>query len=100
MNQHGKITSINTKDKKDRSEESINTSQPVDIYFERINDIVQFDDDNKMLYTTKKTLHTILHTTLTSAQYLYNINEWLREAALENIWKIQEFILRGGSRHA
>ena len=64
MDIHGKTTPIDIMDNKYWMEESTDTYQPIDVYFKRIDNSVQFGAYEKTPYKTDQILQMVYHATL------------------------------------
>ena len=72
---------IDIKDNKYQTEESIDTLQPIDIYFNHINGVFKFAAERKTMYTTDTILQTVYHATVTTILYSDNMKAWKRKMA-------------------
>ena len=66
MDQYGEIMPIYIMDNKDRMEESIGTSRPIDVYFKHIDDSAKFLANVKSSYTNEQILQTVYHSMMTT----------------------------------
>ena len=82
MDLYKKIMKTKIDDNKGQTKYSINTSQPINIYFNRIDDAIQLLGYGKTPYTSNQILHMVYHTTLTTGLYADKMKAWRRKPAM------------------
>ena len=69
LDQYGKITTVNLESNNQRMNEPIDSSLPIDEYFERIYDCVQYSDDGKTPYTAVQLIQKAYHAVLENLEF-------------------------------
>jgi hypothetical protein len=67
----------------------INSTQPIDIYFQKVDDCVQYAADGQVAFTPDQILQTAYHAVSTSGYYNDACKEWRKKPAQNKTW--QEF---------
>jgi len=86
LDRYGKITPADIADNQKRFEDPIDNTQPIDVYFQRIDECIQYADDGHVAYTTEQTLQTAYHTVSTTGQYNDACKEWRKKPAIDKTW--------------
>lgn len=86
MDRYGKISPSALKENEDAMKEPIDTSVPIDVYFKRIDDAVQFAADGDTPFTTEQILHTAFHAILTTGLYTDEAKAWRKKDAADKTW--------------
>ena len=79
LHRYGKITATDMKENKQKMEEPIDTSEPIDKYFKRIDDCAQFATDANTAFTTEQILQTAYYAIKTTGLYTDACKEWRRK---------------------
>ena len=66
--------------------EPIITTQPIDIYFKRIDGTVQYAADDNVAFTTEQTLQTAYHDVSTTGYYNEACKEWRQKPENNKTW--------------
>jgi hypothetical protein len=64
----------------------IDSTQPINIFFQRIDDCVQYADDGQVAFTAKQILQMAYHAVSTSGYYNDACKEWRKKAAIDKTW--------------
>ena len=76
MQRYGKITPLAIKNNKTRMEEPLDTSQPVEVYFQRIDDCLQFSADAESPFSAQQTLEIEYYAVSASGLYSDGCKAW------------------------
>ena len=87
MDIYGNITAANLKANETCINEALDNSRPIDVFFQRIDDAVQYADDGKIPFTAKKILQTAFHSVNDTGLYWEACKEWRQKADQEKTWK-------------
>jgi uncharacterized protein (DUF433 family) len=87
LDRYGKITPADITACKQQINEPIDASQPIDVYFQQINDCIQYADDGKVAFTTDQILQTTYHAISTSGFYNNACKEWRKKPAADKTWQ-------------
>jgi hypothetical protein len=66
----------------------IDSTQPIDIYFKRIDDCIQYADDGHVPFTIHQILQTTYHAVSTSGYYNEACKEWRRRPPNQKTWAL------------
>ena len=69
LDRYGKITAAYVEECKKQMNEPIDSTQPINMYFKRINNTVQYADNGNVTFTTEKILQTTYHAVSSSGYY-------------------------------
>ena len=83
---YGKFTTKNLKENKDRMDTPIETYQPISVYFTIFDDAIQFANDSKKSFTTRKVLQTAFLEVLQKGEYNYEFKEWNQNSSADKSW--------------
>ena len=86
LDRYGKITSADITKCKHRMEEPLDTTEPIDVYFEKIDDCVQYAADGRVAFTTDQILQTGYNAISTSGVYHDACKEWRRKQPADKTW--------------
>ena len=86
MQRYGKITPLACKQNKTRFEEPLDTSQPIDVYFRRIDDCLQFAVDAKSPFSMQQTLETVYYAISASGLYVDGCKAWRKRNQNTKTW--------------
>lgn len=86
MDRYGKITVGDLKANKERMEEPIDPSLPIDMYFKRIDDAVQYAADADTPYSAKQILQTAMHAMLSTGDYMEACTKWEEKEDDDKTW--------------
>ena len=87
LHRYGKITATDMKENKQKMEEPIDTSEPIDKYFKRIDDCAQFATDANTAFTTEQILQTAYYAITTTGLYTDACKEWRRKPEDQKTWE-------------
>ena len=79
LHRYSKITATDMKENKQKMEEPIDTSQPIDKYFKRIDDCAQFATDANTAFATEQILQTVYYDITTIGLYTDACKVWRRK---------------------
>ena len=86
MQRYGKITPLAIKNNKTKMEEPLDTSQPIDVYFQRIDDCLQFAADAESPFSAQQTLETAYYALSASGLYTDGCKAWRKRNANTKTW--------------
>jgi hypothetical protein len=86
LDRYGKITPADIAECKSRMNDPIDPTQPIDQYFRKIDDCVQYAADGQVAFTPDQILQTSYHAVSTSGHYNDACKEWRRKAAIDKTW--------------
>jgi hypothetical protein len=66
--------------------EPIDATQPINIFFQRIDRCVQYADDGQVAFTAKQILQMTYHAVSTLGYYNDACKEWRKTAAINKTW--------------
>jgi hypothetical protein len=87
LDRYGKITPADIAACKQRINEPIDASQPIDVYFQKIDDCIQYADDGQVAFTTGQILQTTYHAISTSGFYNDACKEWRKKPPADKNWR-------------
>ena len=64
------------KENESRINGALDNSVPIDVFFQRIDDAVQYADDGKTPFTAKQILQTVFHSVNATGSYPEACKEW------------------------
>ena len=86
MDRYGNITSNDLKANEARINEALDNSIPIDVFFQRIDDAVQYADDGKNPFTAKQILQTAFHSVNATGLYREACKEWRQKSDQDKTW--------------
>ena len=86
MQRYGNITSLARKQNKNRMEEPLDTSQPIDVYFRRIDDCLQFAVDANTPFSQEQTMETVYYAVSASGLYTDGCKAWRKRVSSTKTW--------------
>jgi hypothetical protein len=86
LDRYGKITPADIESCKRRMIEPIDSSQPIDLFFQRIDDCVQYADNGQVAFTPEQILQTAYHAVSPSGHYNDACKEWRKKPAVDKTW--------------
>ena len=69
MDRYGNITAADLKNNDKRLNQPVDSSQPIDVLFQRVNDAVQYANDGNNPYTANQVLQTAFHAVNSTGLY-------------------------------
>jgi hypothetical protein len=87
LDRYGKITPVDIAACKQRINEPIDASQPIDVYFQKIDDCIQYADHGQVAFTTGQILQTTYHAISTSGFYNDACEEWRKKPPADKNWR-------------
>jgi uncharacterized protein (DUF433 family) len=88
LDRYGKITPADIAACKTEMIAPIDSTQPIDLYFKRIDDCIQYADDGQVPFTNDQILQTTYHAVSTSGYYTEACKEWRRRPLLQKTWAL------------
>ena len=86
MQRYGNITPLARKQNKTRLEEPLDTSQPIDVYFKRVDDCVQFAVDAGTPFSAEQILETVYYAVSASGLYTDGCKQWRKRNNNTKTW--------------
>jgi hypothetical protein len=86
LDRYGKITPADIEECKRRMNEPIDTTQPIDVYFHKIDDCIQYAADGKVAFTPEQIAQTTYHAISTSGMYNDACREWRKKPTIDKTW--------------
>ena len=86
LDRYGKITPADVEECKKQMNEPIDATQPIAIYFKRIDDTVQYAANGNVAFTTEHILQTAYHAVSTTGYYNEACKEWRRKPENNKTW--------------
>lgn len=86
MDRYGKITPAELRDNKSRMEEPIDSSQPIDIYWQRVDDCIQYAADGNTPFTAEQILQTVLLAVMATGLYKDDVKAWRKKDPADKNW--------------
>ena len=86
MDRYGNITSNDLKANEARINEALDNSIPIDVFFQRIDDYVQYADDGKNPFTANQILQTVFHSINATGLYRETYKEWRQKSDQDKTW--------------
>ena len=87
LDQYGQITVSDIKMKKKSLQESLDTSQPINVFFKLVYDGFQYASDVSMLYTPAQVLQIAYHTVSLSVIYSDAYKYWRSKPSADKTWE-------------
>ena len=86
LDRYGKITPADIEECKKRMNEAIDTTQPIDVYFHKIDECIQYAANGKVAFTPEQILQTTYHAVNTSGMYHDACCEWHKKPSIDKTW--------------
>ena len=86
LQRYGKITTSDLMVNKRKMDEPLDPSVPIDVYFKRIDECVQYATDAETAYTPEQILQTAYYAISSSNLYTDACKEWRRKPQNEKTW--------------
>ena len=86
FDRYGKITPADIEECKRKMHEPMDTTQPIDIFFQKIDECVQYAADGQVAFTADQILNTVYHAISTAGLYTDACKEWRRKAPADKDW--------------
>jgi hypothetical protein len=86
LDRYGKITPADIEDCKRRMNEPIDSTQPIDIFFQRVDECIQYAVDGHVAFSAEQILQTTYHAVSTSGYYTDACKDWRKKPAIEKTW--------------
>lgn len=86
LDRYGKITPADIETCKKRMNEPIDISQPIDVYFHKVDDCIQYAADGKVAFTPEQIMQTTYHAISTAGMYNDACREWRKKPTAEKTW--------------
>ena len=86
IDRYGNIMAADLKTNEARINEALDNSRPIDVFFQRINDAVQYADDGKNPFTAKQILQTAFHSVNATGLYREACKEWCQKSDQDKMW--------------
>ena len=87
LDRYGKITAADLAACQIRMNEPINVDLPIDVYFQKIDECVQYAVDGKVAYTLDQILQTAYHAISASGFYNDACKDWRKKPAEQKTWE-------------
>jgi hypothetical protein len=88
LDRYGKITPADIENCKRRMIAPIDSTQPIDIFFQRIDECIQYADDGQVAFTAEQILQTVYHAVSTSGYYNEACKEWRKKDPAHKTWTL------------
>jgi hypothetical protein len=86
LDRYGKITSADITKCKQRMEEPLDSTEPIDVYFQKIDACVQYAADGRVAFTPDQIIQTGYNAISTSGFYHDACKEWRRKPVGDKTW--------------
>jgi hypothetical protein len=86
LDRYGKITPADIEDCKRRMNEPIDSTQLIYVYFQRVDECIQYAVDGQVAFSAEQILQTTYHAASTSGYYTDACKEWRKKAAVDKRW--------------
>ena len=86
LDRYGRISEADLEENLKRMMEAYDASQPIDIFFKRIDDCVRYAHDGGVPIDNNQILQTAYHEVHASGIYIDACKEWRRKSTPENLW--------------
>jgi hypothetical protein len=86
LERYGKISASDIANCRTRMEAPMDTTRPIDIYFQTIDDCVQFATDGQVPFTANQIVQTSYHAVSKSGLYNDACKEWRRQTVANRTW--------------
>jgi hypothetical protein len=88
LDRYGKITPADIAECKRRINEALDSTHPIDIYFQTIDECIQYAADGQVAFTPDQILQTAYHTISTSGFYNDACKEWRKKTTADRTWPL------------
>ena len=88
LDRYGKITPANIEACKVRMNEPIDSSQTIYLFFQRIDNCVQYASDGQVAFTNGQIIQTAYHAVSTSGQYTDACKDWRKRPLRDKTWAL------------
>ena len=92
MERYGKIRASDNEACKQALAEPIELDRPIDIYFQRVEDAIQFTQDGKTPFIPAQIVQTSYHTINKTGLYSLALKEWRKKAMADKTWARFKYI--------
>jgi hypothetical protein len=86
LERYGRITASDIVNCRTRMEAPMDPTQPIDVYFQNIDDCVQFATDGQVPFTALQIVQTAYHAISKSGLYNDACKEWRRKPIVDRTW--------------
>lgn len=86
LDRYGKISAADIENCKKRMNEPLDTTQPIDLYFQKIDNCVQYAADGRVAFTDDQILQTVYHAVSTSGIYNDSCKDWRKKNVADKNW--------------
>jgi hypothetical protein len=86
LDRYGKITPVAIEDCKRRINEPIDSTQPINAFFQRVDECIQYAVDGRVAFLAEQILQTTYHAVSTSGYYADACKEGRKKAAVDKTW--------------
>ena len=86
MERYGKIWASDLEACRQALAEPIKAELPIDVYFQRVEDVIQFSQDRKTPFTPAQIVQTTYHAANKTGFYSLALKEWRKKATAEKTW--------------
>jgi hypothetical protein len=86
LDRYGKITPADIEQCKTKMNAPLDSTQPIDIFFKRIDDCVQYAADGNVAFTADQILQTAYHAISKSGIYNDACKEWRKKPPIDKTW--------------
>ena len=86
MQRYGKITPLAIENNKTRMEDPLDTSQPIEVHFQCIDDCLQFAADTESPFSAQQTLETVYYAVSASELYSDGCKAWRKRNDNTKTW--------------
>ena len=88
LTQYRKITAADLDMNRKTMSEPYDPSLPIDVFFKRIDDAIQYADDGKVPFTKPQILQMVYHAVSASGMFQDACKEWRKRTALFQTWPL------------
>ena len=86
MERNGKIWASDLEAYRQALVEPIEVDRPIDVYFQRVEDVIQFEQDENTLFTTAQIVQMPDHAVNNTGLYSLAMKEWRNKATADKMW--------------
>ena len=86
LDRYGKITPADIAECKKRMNETLDSTQPIDLYFQKVDECIQYAADGHVAFTPDQILQTAYHAKSTSGFYNDACKEWRKKPTATKTW--------------
>jgi hypothetical protein len=95
LDRYGKITPADIEDCKRRMNEPINSTQPIDVSLQRVDECIQYGVDGQVAFLAEQILQTTYHAISTSGYYTNACKDWRKKTAADKTWATFKTFFKG-----